>query len=98
MVIIPNVVLLIFGKRIGESIYSYYWLFFSLSNFFQFGITLLLSNSTPGSTNYIGVLILFNVCVIGAFLLCCREKLQGGWNNSLDLIDYKRTASRKYSH
>jgi len=43
MVIFPNVSLLIFGKKLGESIYSYYWVAFSLSNFFQFGITLILT-------------------------------------------------------
>ena len=43
MVIFPNVSLLIFGKQIGESIYSYYWIAFSLGNFFQFVITLVLT-------------------------------------------------------
>ena len=49
MVIFPNACLIIFGKKIGESIYSYYWVIFSLSNFFQFGITLLFLSSEAQS-------------------------------------------------
>ena len=39
MVIFPNVAMIVFGKKIGEKVYAYYWLAFSLSNFFQFAIT-----------------------------------------------------------
>lgn len=44
MVIFPNLTLIIFGKKIGEQIYSYYWIVFSLSSLFQFIITLILTN------------------------------------------------------
>jgi len=52
MVIFPNVSLLIFGKKIGDSIYSYYWIVFSLGNFFQFLITLILTNNPITSDDY----------------------------------------------
>ena len=52
MVIFPNVSMIIFGKKIGEKIYSYYWLAFSVSNFFQFGITLVLTNNPTTSDDY----------------------------------------------
>jgi hypothetical protein len=97
MVIIPNVSLLIFGKKIGESIYSYYWVAFSLSNFFQFFITLILTNNPTTSDDYGEVLFFFTLCVIGAMALCYREKLQGPWKNSLDLVEFKRK-NRKYGN
>jgi hypothetical protein len=97
MVIFPNVAQLVFGKRIGESIYSYYWIAFSLGNFFQFGISLLLTNNPTSSADYSEVLFFFSLCVIGAIVICCKEKLQGAWNNSLDLVEFQRTSNRKYS-
>lgn len=72
MVIIPNVSLLIFGKKIGESIYSYYWVAFSLSNLFQFIITLILTNNPTTSDDYGEVLFFFALCVIGGMVLCYR--------------------------
>lgn len=96
MVIIPNVSLLVFGKRIGESIYSYYWMTFSLSNFFQFFITLILTNNPTTSDDYGEVLFFFSLCVISSIVLVIREKLQGPWKNSLDLVEFKRS-SRKYN-
>lgn len=72
MVIFPNVSLLIFGKKIGESIYSYYWVAFSLSNFFQFFITLILTNNPTISDDYGEVLFFFTICVIGGLVLCYR--------------------------
>jgi MFS family permease len=66
MVIFPNLALLIFGKKIGESIYSYYWVTFSLSNLFQFLIYLLLTNNPTTSDDYGKVLIFFTICVFGA--------------------------------
>ena len=52
MVVFPNVSLLIFGKRIGESVYSYYWIAFALGNFFQFLITLALADEPAGYEDY----------------------------------------------
>ena len=52
MVIFPNVTLIIFGKKIGEQIYSYYWIVFSLSNLFQFIITLILTNNPDTAEDY----------------------------------------------
>lgn len=98
MVIFPNVAQLIFGKKIGESIYSYYWVAFSLSNFFQFGITYLLTTNSSSYDDYSEVLFFFTLCVIGSIVLVCREKLQGSWNNSLDLVEFKRVPGRKNSH
>ncbi len=98
MVIFPNVCLIIFGKKIGESIYSYYWVAFSISNFFQFAIALLLTSNSSNSEDYSHVLLFFTVCVIGSAVACWKETLQGPWNNSLDLVEIKRTQNRrKYS-
>ena len=72
MVIFPNVSLVIFGKRIGDNVYSYYWLAFSLSNFFQFAITLVLTNNPITSDDYSEVLLFFAFCVLGAFFICIR--------------------------
>lgn len=72
MVIFPNVSLLIFGKKIGESIYSYYWVAFSLSNLFQFIITLILTNNPTTSDDYGEVLFFFSLCVIAGMFLCYR--------------------------
>lgn len=72
MVIFPNVSLLIFGKKIGESIYSYYWVAFSLSNLFQFIITLILTNNPTTSDDYGEVLFFFALCVIAGMFLCYR--------------------------
>ena len=69
MVIFPNLSLLIFGKKIGESIYSYYWVAFSLSNLFQFLIYLLLTNNPTTSDDYGKVLIFFTISVMGAIVI-----------------------------
>jgi MFS family permease len=96
MVIFPNVSLLIFGKKIGESVYSYYWIAFSLGNFFQFLITLVLTNNPTTSDDYGEVLFFFTLCVIAALVVCSREKLQGPWRNSLDLVEFRRK-NRNYT-
>ena len=98
MVIFPNVALIIFGKKIGDQIYSYYWIVFSFSNLFQFIITLILTNSPETSEDFALVLIFFIVCIILALVICYRELLQGPWSNSLDLVEFSRVKrSRKYS-
>jgi hypothetical protein len=86
MVIFPNVALVVFGRKIGDQIYSYYWIVFSLSNFFQFAITLVLTNNPDTASDYGEVLFFFTLCVIGAAFICIRETLQGPWKNSLDLV------------
>ena len=97
MVIFPNVSLLVFGKRIGESIYSYYWIAFSLGNFFQFLITLVLTNEPTTSQDYSDVLLFFLLCIGAALVLLCKETLQGPWKNSLDLVAFARVKKRKQS-
>ena len=77
MVIFPNVTLIIFGKKIGEQIYSYYWIVFSLSNLFQFIITLILTNQPESSDDFAEVLFFFALCTIVGIILCYREVLQG---------------------
>ena len=72
MVIFPNVTLIIFGKKIGDQVYSYYWIVFSLSNFFRFAITLVLTNNPVSSSDYSEVLFFFTLCVIVAGFLCVR--------------------------
>jgi MFS family permease len=52
MVIFPNVSLIIFGKKIGERVYSHYWVAFSLGNLFQFIITLILTNNPVTADDY----------------------------------------------
>lgn len=69
---------------------------FSLSNLFQFIITLILTNNPTTNDDYGEVLFFFSLCVIGGMILCYREKLQGPWMNSLDLVEFKRKI-RKYS-
>lgn len=95
MVIFPNVCLIIFGKRMGQTTYSYYWLVFSLSNFFQFGITLILTENPTTSDEYGQVLLFFTICVVVSLAVCCRYTLQGEWKNSLDLVEFIRTKDRK---
>lgn len=97
MVICPNVTMIIFGKKIGDKVYSYYWIAFSLSNFFQFAITLVLTNNPVTSDDYSEVLFFFSLCVIVALLVCVRETLQGPWKNSLDLVEFKRTKKQRKS-
>lgn len=72
MVIFPNVAQLIFGKRIGGTIYSYYWLVFAMGNFFQFAITLVLTNNPTSGDDYGEVLFFFTLCVIGSIVIVCR--------------------------
>ena len=86
MVIIPNVSLLVFGKKIGESIYSYYWMVFSFSNFFQYLITLILTNNPTTSGDYSRVLLFFSVATIASLFICKKYKLQGPWLNSPNLV------------
>ena len=98
MVIFPNVTLIIFGKKIGEQIYSYYWIVFSLSNLFQFIITLILTNQPESSDDFAEVLFFFALCTIVGTILCYREVLQGEWKNSMDLVGFGRNRkARKYS-
>ena len=98
MVIFPNVAMIVFGKKIGEKVYAYYWLAFSLSNFFQFAITLVLTNNPITSDDYSEVLFFFSFCVLAALFICVRELLQGPWENSLDLVEFERKKKvRKYS-
>jgi len=90
MVIFPNATLIIFGKKIGDQIYGYYWIVFSMSNCFQFLITLILTNSPETSEDFGEVLIFFAICVVISGLLCYHELLKGPWNNSQDLIEFNR--------
>lgn len=98
MVIFPNVAMIIFGKKIGEKVYSYYWNAFSLSNFFQFFITLVLTKNPITCDDYSEVLFFFSLCVLAALIICVREVLQGPWKNSLDLVEFgRKRKNRKYS-
>jgi len=98
MVIFPNVALIIFGKKIGDQIYAYYWIVFSLSNLFQFIITLILTNNPETADDFGEVLFFFTLCVITAMFVSIREVLKGPWKNSLDLVEFGRVKkARKYS-
>ena len=100
LVIFSNVCLLIFGDIIGESIYSYCWGFFAITNFTQYFLAINIPNvveffKTHISSNLLPVntykiyfypaILLSAICIV----VCSVSKLQGRWENSLKLLSFK---------
>lgn len=94
LVIIPNVAYLIFGKKIGQSIYSYYWIAFSLGNFLQLIITLVVTENPHNHDDYTEVLVFFAGCTLVAAVVSSVSRLQGPWKNPMDLINFRRSRRR----
>ncbi len=81
-ILILNGCLVIFGDIIGESIYSYYWPFFLLSNFIQYAIGLLMIDFCCINRIFY-VFLAFNLLCLA---LVVWARFQGRWENNLNHI------------
>lgn len=100
LVIFSNVCLLVFGDIIGESIYSYCWAFFALTNFSQYLMAMNLANVVEFIKGHLGgslvpenttklyfypAIFMSALCIV----ICAITRLQGRWENSMKLLSFK---------
>ncbi len=82
MVIFPNLCLLVFGEIIGEAIYGYYWAIFTISNFLQYFIGLIIHVNSL--TN---IFFIFGLANIAGIIVCFKTRFQGRWDNSMAKLE-----------
>jgi MFS family permease len=79
MVMVPNLCLLVFGDRIGNKIYSYYWGAFTFSNFLQYLVGVYFGESY----GWVGLFKIFLIQSTLGLLFGLSITYQGRWENSL---------------
>ena len=82
MVVLPNLCLMVFGDRVGNQIYGYVWMFFTLSNFLQYFISL------QFTTKFVYMMWFFMFTSSLALILASITRFQGPWLNSLNKLTF----------
>lgn len=86
MVVFFNFTVLVFGEIVGEQLPGYVWTCYSLANLLQYILANIYSTADVG---YLPVLLALAVFNVISLVIVLRTRLQGEWENNLNLLELK---------